>query len=142
MKTIFLATIAVFVFIPCFAQNEKDSTEVFTHPEHPAEFPGGNAQWIKYLERHMNHDLASRYLIMPKGQTHIMQTVKLIFEIDTTGHTSHIIVENLADVHPQLAKEGIRVITASPVWKPASQDGKHVIDKRRQKLSFMWGVSF
>lgn len=142
MKKILFLLISVFVFLPCFAQNEKDSTEVLTHPEHPAEFPGGNAQWIKYLERNMNRDLANKYLIIPKGQTRVMQTVKLIFEIDTTGHTSHIMVENLKDIHPELAKEGIRVITASPVWKPASQNGKHVTDKRRQKLSFMWGVSF
>jgi hypothetical protein len=87
----------------------------------------------------MNRDIAHKYLIIPKGEKSIKQTVQLIFEVDKTGHTSNIIVENLSSVHPELAKEGIRIITASPAWKPASQqDGKTVTDKRRQKLSFMW----
>ncbi|MEO8174550.1 MAG: energy transducer TonB [Sediminibacterium sp.] len=139
MKKLFFAVIAVFVFLPCFAQDAKDSTEAIIHPEYPAEFIGGNTLWIKYLTRNMNHDLASRYLIIPKGEKRVQQTVKMIFDIDQTGHTTNIKVENLSSVHPELAKEGIRVITGSPVWKPASQDGKPVTDKRRQKLTFMWG---
>lgn len=137
MKTIFLAIIAVFIFIPCFAQNVNDSTQELTHPEHPAEFPGGNAQWIKYLGKNLKRDLAYKYLTIAKGEKSVMQTVKLIFEIDQTGRTTNIIVENLADVHPELAKEGIRIITVSPLWIPASQDGKTVTDKRRQKISFV-----
>jgi hypothetical protein len=137
MKNIFFLVIAAFVFIPCFAQNAKDSTEELTHPEHPAEFPGGTAQWTKYLGKNLKRDLAYKYLTIPKGQRSTMQTVKLIFEIDSTGRTLNIIVENEAEIHPELAKEGIRIITGSPLWKPASQDGKMVADKRRQKLSFV-----
>ncbi len=146
MKKIFFVIIVVIVFTPVFSQQIKDSSGLSTqneiHPEHPAEFPGGNQQWIKYLEHNMNHELAHKYLTIPKGEKSVKQTVKLIFEIDTEGHTSHIVIENLQDVHPEIAKEGIRVIAESPKWKPAFQDGKLVIDKRRQKLSFMSSGSF
>ncbi|MES2330821.1 MAG: hypothetical protein V4539_14560 [Bacteroidota bacterium] len=146
MKKIFFAIAAAFVFIPCFAQNAKDSTDqstqTETRPEHRAEFQGGSTQWIKYLERNLNHELGRKYLTIPQGEKSVKQTVILIFEIDITGHTSHITVENLKDVHPELAKESIRIIARSPAWTPASQDGKVVIEKRRQKISFMRSDSF
>lgn len=141
MKKTFFVLVAVFAFLPCFAQNVEDSTEELIHPEHPAEFLGGNALWTKYLERNLNRGLAFKYLVIPKGEKMVRQTVRMIFDIDTLGHPSNIKVENLSSVHPELAKEGIRIIAASPAWKPASQNGKKVTDKRRQKLSFMWSNS-
>ncbi len=142
---IFSLIIASLIFFTGFSQEKKDSTEVMqsiAHPEHPAEFPGGNAQWIKYLERNMNREIAHKYLSIPKGEKFVKQTVQLLFEIGTEGQTMHIVVENLADIHPAIAKEAVRIITESPKWKPASQDGKPVTDQRRQKLSFMWSNSF
>ncbi|MES2004397.1 MAG: hypothetical protein V4450_07740 [Bacteroidota bacterium] len=132
----------VLLFIPTvsFAQQTKDTAIV--HPEHPAEFPGGTKEWVSYLIHHLNRALGYQYLTVAKGAKNAKQTVALLFEIDTAGHTTHIIVENLREVHPELAKEGIRIITASPVWKPASQDGKPVTDKRRQNITFVSGSIF
>jgi protein TonB len=145
MKRIFFIIVTAFFCIGGIAQT-KDSSDPSTtaevHPEHPAEFPGGNKEWVKYLEHNLNHDLAHKYLTIPKGEKSVKQTVKMLFEIDTKGKTTNITVENIKDVHPELAREGIRIIIESPAWKPASQDGKPVPDKRRQKLSFMWGTSF
>lgn len=143
MKKILFFILILFFCATCFAQQTKDSiaqtTENESHPEHPAEFPGGNQAWRIYLQHHLNYSLGYQYLTIPKGEKNAKQTVKLSFEIDTEGHTSSIVVENKEDVHPELAKEGIRIIAESPVWKAASQYGKNVSDKRRQKITFMKG---
>ncbi len=136
MKKICFTILTSFFFIPAFAQLQDSN---ISHPEHPAEFPGGNKAWIHYLELHLNRELGHTYLTIPKGEKNAKQTVKLSFEIDLEGHTSNIVVENLQEVHPALAKEGIRIIAESPAWKAASQNGKAVTDQRKQKISFVTG---
>ncbi len=136
MKKIFFIILISFFLIPVFAKSQDSS---ITHPEHPAEFPGGNKAWIHYLELHLNRELGHTYLTIPKGEKNAKQTVNLFFEIDTEGHTSNIVVENLQEVYPALAKEGIRIIAESPAWKAASQNGKAVTDQRKQKITFAIG---
>ncbi len=130
------------LFLFSSAQEKKDSI-LLEFPEGsveiPAQFPGGNHLWILYLERNLNRELGYKYLTIPKGEKFAKQTVTVLFDIDRNGKTTNITVENSNSVHPELAKEGIRVIAASPLWSPARKGGKTVPDKRKQKLSFVSG---
>jgi hypothetical protein len=141
-KLVFLFLLMLFRMVS-FSQEPKDSFVSVSpnepRPEHPAEFPGGRKEWISYLIHHLNRELGYKYLTVPKGTKNAKQTVSLLFEIDTSGHTTHIIVENLQEVHPEMAKEGIRIISASPAWNPATLNGKPVTDRRRQKVTFVSG---
>jgi len=143
MKKIFFSLTLIFVVTYSYTQEVKDSfvsiNPIELRPEHPAEFPGGKKEWINYLIHHLNRDLGYKYLTVSKGEQYAKATVNLLFEIDTIGHTTHIIVENAVEVHPELAKEGIRIIAASPLWIPATTNGKPVMDRRRQKVSFARG---
>ena len=135
MKKIVSLLLCLFVLSNLNAQQPEYTTIV----RNASVFPGGQEAWMHYLQSNLNIGLGGRYIKIPKGQTTASQTVDLRFDVDTTGHTSHITVANAADVHPKLAEEAVRLIAASPVWTPAVENGRRVADMRRQKITFVNG---
>lgn len=104
--------------------------EVFTVVQIAAEFPGGLAAWQKYLERNLNRDLP-----VDQGAPSGKYTVTVSFIVDKTGNISDVKAENNPGFGT--AEEAVRVIKKGPNWKPAIQNGKNVIYRHKQNITFL-----
>ncbi len=109
---------------------EEDYDKVFTVVQIPAEFPGGIAQWSKYLERNLNRDLP-----VDNGAPPGKYTVVVSFIVSKTGDISD--VQALNDPGYGTKAEAIRVIQKGPKWKPAVQNGRNVIYRHKQSITFV-----
>lgn len=108
---------------------EEDYDKVFTVVQIAAEFPGGIPAWSKYLERNLNRDLP-----VENGAPPGKYTVVVSFIVSKTGAISDVVAEN--DPGYGTKAEAIRVITKGPSWKPAVQNGRNVIYRHRQSITF------
>ena len=108
---------------------EEDYDRVFTVVQIAAEFPGGLPAWTKYLERNLNRDLP-----VENGAPPGKYTVVVSFIVSKTGDISDVVAEN--DPGYGTKAEAVRVITKGPKWKPAVQNGRNVIYRHRQSITF------
>lgn len=109
---------------------EEDYDKIFTSVEIPAEFPGGLPAWQKYLERSLNRDLP-----VQNGAPFGKYVVTVSFIVDKEGNISDVRAEN--DPGYGTKEEAIRVIKKGPNWTPAMQNGRHVIYRNRQNITFI-----
>jgi len=143
MKKVFIVCFCMMPFAFAFAQKKgnitttNDTTEVFTVVEEPASFPGGLPAWSKYLSTNLNVDLGAQYVKIPKGQKEVQQIVQVQFIIDTLGNISNVRAVNTKGIHPKLIKESIRVIKEGPNWSPAKLNGKKVMYRHLQSISWV-----
>jgi protein TonB len=108
---------------------EEDYDKVFTVVQIAAEFPGGLPAWSKYLERNLNRDLP-----VENGAPPGKYTVVVSFIVAKDGRISDVVAEN--DPGYGTKAEAIRVITKGPNWKPAVQNGRNVIYRHKQSITF------
>lgn len=111
-------------------KQEEDYDKVFTVVQNPAEFPGGQSAWGKYLERNLNRDLP-----VENGAPPGKYTVIVSFIVSKDGSISDVTAEN--DPGYGTKAEAMRVITKGPKWKPAVQNGRNVIYRNRQSITFV-----
>ncbi len=111
------------------APKEEDYNKVFTVVQIPAEYPGGLAAWAKYLERNLNSNVP-----VDNGAPSGRYTVVLSFIVDKTGGISEINAEN--DPGYGTKEEAVRVLKKGGGWKPAVQNGRNVIYRHRQSITF------
>lgn len=111
-------------------KQEEDYDKVFTVVQIPAEFPGGLPAWTKYLERNLNRDLP-----VENGAPPGKYTVIVSFIVDKNGGISEVKAEN--DPGFGTKDEAVRVIKRGPNWKPAVQNGRQVIYRHKQSITFM-----
>lgn len=111
-------------------KQEEDYDKVFTVVQIPAEFPGGIPAWTKYLERNLNRDLP-----VNNGAPPGKYTVIVSFIVDKNGGISEVQAEN--DPGYGTKDEAVRVIKKGPSWKPAVQNGRNVIYRHKQSITFM-----
>lgn len=109
---------------------EEDYDKLFTVVQIAAEFPGGTAAWIKFLERNLNRDLP-----VENGAPPGKYTVIVSFIVDKTGKVSDVVAEN--DPGYGTKAEAVRVISKGPNWNPAIQNGRKVIYRHKQSITFM-----
>ncbi len=109
---------------------EEDYDKVFTVVQIAAEFPGGLPAWTKYLERNLNRDLP-----VENGAPPGKYTVTVSFIVSKTGDISDVSAEN--DPGYGTKAEAVRVITKGPKWKPAVQNGRNVIYRHKQSITFV-----
>jgi protein TonB len=109
---------------------EEDYDKVFTVVQIAAEFPGGLPAWTKYLERNLNRDLP-----VENGAPPGKYTVVVSFIVSKTGDISDVTAEN--DPGYGTKAEAIRVILKGPKWKPAVQNGRNVIYRHKQSITFV-----
>jgi protein TonB len=109
---------------------EEDYDKVFTVVQIPAEFAGGPSAWIRYLERNLNREVA-----IENGAPSGRYTVIVSFTVSKTGAISDVQAEN--DPGYGTKAEAIRVITKGPAWKPAVQNGRNVIYRHKQGITFV-----
>ena len=136
----FLIIIAVLILNTAKGQTDPEKAssgddKLGCNLTYPSEFPGGTAGWAKYIETNVHHEVSDN-IALKKGQNDSTQTVLVSFFVDTTGLLIDVKVENSMYVHPKVAAEAIRVIKNSPKWIPAIQNGKPVMYRQMQRLSF------
>ncbi len=135
-----LAVLFCFITQMVFSQSDTvgvDYDVEFSTVQVEAKFPGGLPAWKKYLEKNLNSSLADSCLDIRKGEKIAKQTVIVSFKVDKEGNISDVVAENVKSVHPMLAAEAIRVIKNGPKWKPARQDGRTVIYRQRQSITWV-----
>lgn len=111
-------------------KKEEDYDKIFTVVQIPAEFPGGLPAWAKYLERNLNRDLP-----VENGAPPGKYTVVVSFIVAKDGSISDVVAEN--DPGYGTKNEAVRVIARGPKWKPAVQNGRNVIYRHKQSITFM-----
>jgi len=98
--------------------------------EKEAHFPGADRNWINFLERNLNADVAVRNRA-PEGT----YTVMVQFVVDKEGHITDI--KPLTKFGFGMEEEVIRILKKSPQWVPAIQFGRNVKAYRKQPVTFM-----
>ncbi|MFZ6024524.1 MAG: energy transducer TonB [Bacteroidota bacterium] len=101
----------------------------FTTVQIPAEFPGGIKEWQRFLERNLNSELPT-----DNGAPVGTYTVMISFIVDTEGKVSDVKAEN--DPGYGTKDEAIRVIRKGPKWIPANQNGRAVMYRHKQMITF------
>lgn len=142
MKILLFAFTVLLNFNLVFAQADSGAVLVerdveFTSVQVEAQFPGGLPAWRKYLETNLNVQLADSCLTIPKGKKSVRQTVIVSFRVDKNGKITDVKADNAKTVHPALAQEAIRVIRNGPDWIPAELNGKKVIYRQRQNITWV-----
>jgi len=93
-------------------KSDVDKTnQVYTFVEHMPQFPGGDAEMIKYLSKNIKYPKKAK----KKG---IQGTVYITFVVEIDGTLSGIKV--LRGVHKDIDKEAIRAISTMPKWEKGS----------------------
>ncbi len=110
--------------------SQKDYDKLFTQTQVPPSFPGGLSAWTNYLQRNLNRDIP-----VEKGGPPGKYTVVVEFIVDKEGKLSDIKAMN--DPGYGTAAEAVRVIEKGPHWVPATQNGKTVVAKHRQSITWV-----
>lgn len=98
--------------------------------DEPPYFPGGQAAWVKYLQRNLDANL-----IKKKGGPKGKYSVILEFIVDADGNIRNVKANN--DPGFGTKEEAIRVIAKGPNWKPAINKGKPVKAQHKMTITFV-----
>lgn len=109
--------------------DNEDYDKEFTSVQVEAKFPGGPDAWRKYLERNLNNQTPADNGAAPGNYT-----VTVSFLVDKSGNISQ--VQALNDPGYGCAAEAVRVIQKGPAWTPAVQNGRNVIYRQKQNITF------
>jgi len=112
-----------------FTENGKHIADS-SYTQVPAQFNGGLQEWSKYLGEHLNSDIPAKKNA-PAGK----YTVVVLFIVDLNGYVINVEAEN--DPGYGTKQEAIRVIRKAPRWHPAIKNGKPVIYRHRQSITFV-----
>ncbi len=110
-------------------KQEEDYDKLFFTVQQAAEYPGGMEAWRKFLERNLNRDLPTE-----NGAPAADYTVIVSFVVDKEGKISDVKAEN--DPGYGTKDEALRVIKKATNWKPAEQNGRKVIYRHKQAITF------
>ncbi len=110
--------------------DDEDYNKVFTIVQIAASFKGGEEAWHRYLQRALNSDIPGS-----NGAPAGPYKVLVSFIVDKDGHISDVKAEN--DPGYGTKEEAIRVIRKGPDWVPAQQNGRNVIYRHRQAITFL-----
>jgi protein TonB len=108
---------------------EEDYDKEFKTVQIEAKFPGGQGEWRKYLERNLNSQVPT-----DNGAPTGNYTVVVSFLVDKDGSISEVRAEN--DPGYGTAAEAVRAIKKGPKWTPAVQNGRNVIYRQKQSITF------
>jgi protein TonB len=108
-----------------------DYDQEFTSVQMEASFPGGAGAWKKFLERNLNDRVVEE-----NGGPPGKYTVIVSFRVDKDGSITEVKAENNPGYGT--ADEAVRVIKKGPKWNPAQQNGRQVIYRQRQSITFVY----
>lgn len=99
---------------PEVKEEPKKEEQIFRAVEQPAEFPGGQAALMKYLNNNIRYpEMAIANDI--QGRVHVE------FVIERDGSVGHARI--LKGVDKSLDKEALRVVNSMPRWQPGKNNG-------------------
>ena len=109
-------------------KDEEDYDKTFTKVEIESEYPGGQAAWLRFL----NKNLANNY---PQDaiDNGIQGTVVIQFIVDKEGNVSNV---EAVSGPAELRDAGVKVIKKSGKWIPAVQNGRQVKSYKKQPIVF------
>jgi protein TonB len=111
---------------------EEDYDKLFTAVQIESEFPGGQAEWSKYLRRNLN-DATPNDNGAPPGR----YAVEVSFTVDKDGNISDIEGHMVNGGEPYgTVDEAVKVIKKGPKWKPGIQNGIQVKSRKKQRIVF------
>lgn len=108
---------------------EKDYEGIVDIVQIQAKFPGGFPEWERFLRRNLRNDIPSENGA-PAGDYKVIVS----FIVDKDGNISEVRAEN--DPGFGTADEAVRVIKKSNQWIPAEQNGRKVIYRQKQAITF------
>jgi periplasmic protein TonB len=94
-----------------------DEDKVFLAVEQAAEFPGGVAAMMKFLQKNIKYPASAKRMGI-EGRVFVK------FIVDKEGGISNM--EIVKGINADLDKEAMRVIKLMPPWKPGKQNGRAV----------------
>lgn len=111
------------------APKSDDEDKIFTKVENEAVFPGGQAAWIRFLQKNLNASV-------PNDNNAPTGTYKVIvkFIVSKDGSISDVQAETKNGYG--MEEEAVKVIKKGPKWTPALQNGRNVNAYRRQPITF------
>lgn len=107
----------------------EDYDKEFKTVQIEAKFPGGNDAWVKYLQRNLRGEVAQE-----NGAPAGNYTVVVSFLVSKDGSISE--VKALNNPGYGISAEAVRVIQRGPAWTPAVQNGRNVIYRQKQPITF------
>ncbi len=110
------------------ASNENNDI-VFTQVEQRAQFPGGNTEWLNFLDKAIDFSTIEKNKA-PEGS----YTVIADFIVEINGKIANI--KPLNDPGYGMASEATRVLKLSPLWIPGKQNGILVRSEQKQPIVF------
>jgi len=116
--------------VETIGNKEEDFEKEFVTVQVQAKFPGGFAEWEKFLKRNLRAEIPTE-----NGAAPNIYAVMVSFLVNKDGSISEVRAEN--DPGYGTADEAVRVIKKSGQWIPAVQNGRNVIYRQRQKISFV-----
>ncbi|MFT4204926.1 MAG: energy transducer TonB [Chitinophagaceae bacterium] len=108
----------------------EDDNKEYTNVQKEAQYPGGPGAWKNYLTRSLRSDVPTENGA-PSGRNY---TVIVSFLVGKDGVVSQVKAEN--DPGYGTAQEAVRVIQRSGKWTPAVQNGRNVVYRQRQQITF------
>ena len=108
----------------------EDYTKEFHTVEKMAQFPGGPNAWMNFLRHNLRSETPA-----DNGAPAGRYTVNVSFLVDREGNISEVKAMN--DPGYGAAAEAIRVILRGPKWTPAEQNGRPVIYRQLQQITFV-----
>ena len=108
----------------------QPTAKEFVKVEIEAEYPGGIAAWVKFLQKNLNASVPANNNA-PNGKYPAMA----MFIVDLDGSLSE--VKAVTKFGYGMEEEMLRVINKSGKWSPASQDGKPLRAYRKQPFIFL-----
>lgn len=110
--------------------NLEKIKEGFDPVQIAAQYPGGANAWQIFLEHNLRSDIPTE-----NGAPVGRYTVIVSFTVDEEGNISDIQADNNPGYGT--AEEALRVIKRSNKWIPALQNGKNVIYRQKQGITFV-----
>ncbi|MBC7874568.1 MAG: hypothetical protein H7Y01_11255 [Ferruginibacter sp.] len=89
--------------------NAGDDNRVFDRAEQPAHYPGGDAEWKKFIKKNLDEKLKGRH------------EVQIRFQVEKSGELTDFILLNKAPARKY--EEVIRLLQSSGKWFPSKQNG-------------------
>ena len=104
-----------------------DDDIIFIKVDKPAEFPGGHLGWGDYLQANLRYPNKAM-------RKNIQGMIKVQFLVDKDGNVKEVVAIN--NLGGGLEEEAVRIIKNGPKWIPAEQNGKKVLYRHIQAITF------
>jgi hypothetical protein len=133
MKSFTFAFLCFFSLISfnLYSQDQVDSTDlVFEKVDIDASYPGGDKEWVRFLQTHLNANVP-----VDNGAPAGKFTVWVQFIVDKQGNVTEM--KTLTHNGYGMEEEVLRILKLVPKWTPASQNGRYVKAYRKQPVTFI-----